>query len=270
MRYINRKKISLVFSFALFVGTLCAQTPKEEANRLETTIMKGKKILIVYGGWEGHSPKEFVAKIKPWLEEEGATVTLSDSVGIYTDVEFLKSQDLIIQAWTMGEITKAERKGLLTAIKSGVGYAGCHGGTGDSFRKTVEISYLVGGRWVAHPGGQVDFTVNITDKEDEITRGLSDFDVHSEQYYLMVDPNNKVLATTTFNGEANEWIEGAVMPVIWKKHFGKGRVFYYSVGHNMEEYDIPESWTIVQRGFRWASEGKVQPVEDLLRPVYKK
>lgn len=123
---------------------------------------------------------------------------------------------------------------------------------------------------MAHPGGQIDYTVEITDKEDEITRGLEDFDIHSEQYYLIVDPNIKVLATTTFSGEADEWIAGSVIPVVWKKYFGEGRVFYYSVGHNMEEYDIPESWTIVKRGFRWASEGKVKPFEDWLRPVYKK
>lgn len=266
MKYINR--INVLLLFALLIFTSCTQSIQD--SPLDASLMKGKKILIVYGGWEGHSPKEFVEKIQPWLEEEGAIITLSDSLSIYADVEFLKTQDLIIQAWTAGEISRPERDGLLTAVKSGVGYAGCHGGTGDSFRETVEIPYLVGGKWVAHPGGQIDFTVNITDKEDDITMGLTDFDVHSEQYYLVVDPNNKVLATSTFSGEADPWIEGAVIPVIWKKYFGEGRVFYYSIGHNMEEFDIPQSWSIMQRGFRWASEGKVQPVEDWLRPVYKK
>jgi type 1 glutamine amidotransferase len=261
-------KINFLLLSALLLLTSCTQTPK--VSSLDAPLMNGKKILVVYGGWKGHSPKEFVQKIQPWLEEEGATVTLSDSLGIYADVDFLKTQDLIIQTWTGGEISKSQRDGLLTAVKSGVGYAGCHGGTGDSFPKTSKIPYLVGGKWVAHPGGKVDFTVNISDKEDDITMGLSDFDVHSEQYYMVVDPNNKVLATTTFSGEADPWIKGAVMPVIWKKYFGAGRVFYYSLGHNMEEFDILQSWSIMQRGFRWASEGKLQPTEDCLRPVYKK
>ena len=78
------------------------------------------------------------------------------------------------------------------------------------------------------------------------------------------------MATTTFSGDTHEWIDGAVIPVVWKKYFGKGRVFYYSVGHDMKEYDIPESWSILQRGFRWSSEGKSQAVEDWLRPVYGK
>lgn len=270
MKHINRTKINLAFLLSYFILMIGFQSLSAQENKLDAPLMKGKNILIVYGGWPGHSPKEFVAKIQPWLEAEGAHVTLSDSLGIYTNVEFLKSQDLIIQSWTMGEITKPQRDGLLTAVKSGVGFAGCHGGTGDSFRKTVEFQYLVGCHWVAHPGGQIDYAVEMTDEKDDITKGLSDFNVHSEQYYILVDPNIKVLATTTFTGDTDQWINGAVIPVIWKKYFDKGRVFYYSVGHDMKEYDIPESWTIVQRGFRWASESKYQAAEDWLRPVYQK
>jgi len=269
MKYTFRRKLSFAFLISIFMLTQSLQTLSAKGNELDAPLMKGKNILIVYGGWPGHSPKEFVEKMQPWLEAEGAHVTLSDSLSIYTDVEFLKSQDLIIQAWTMGEITKPQRDGLLSAVKSGVGFAGCHGGTGDSFRNTVEFQYLVGCQWVAHPGGQIDYTVEISKEKDDVTKGLADFKVHSEQYYVLVDPNIKVLATTTFNGDTDEWIDGAVIPVAWKKYFAKGRVFYYSVGHNMNDYDIPESWSIVQRGFRWASESKYQPVEDWLRPVYK-
>ncbi len=270
MKFTKRRNITLILLSALFLFAQCTQKKVESENSLDKPLMKGKNILMVYGGWQGHSPTGFVEKIKPWLEAEGAHVTLSDSLGIYADAEFLKSQDLIIQAWTMGEITKEQKNGLLSAVKSGVGFAGCHGGIGDSFRSTVEFQYLVGCHWVAHPGGKIDYTVEITDEKDDVTKDLANFDVHSEQYYVLVDPNVKVLATTTFSGKADEWIDGAVIPVAWKKYFGKGRVFYFSVGHDMKEYDIPESLAILQRGFRWASESKIQPVEDWLRPVYKK
>ena len=76
--------------------------------------------------------------------------------------------------------------------------------------------------------------------------------MHSEQYYMHVDPGNEVLATTTFSGEYHPWIEGTVMPVVWKRRYGDARVFYASVGHVAKDFDVPEARQIVQRGMLWA------------------
>jgi type 1 glutamine amidotransferase len=65
--------------------------------------------------------------------------------------------------------------------------------------------------------GFIDYRVNITDHKDPVTAGLSDFNMHSEQYYMHVDPNVKVLATTTFSDKYASWIGGNVNPVAWKK-----------------------------------------------------
>ena len=129
----------------------------------------------------------------------------------------------------MGTITDKQQNGLLEAVKSGVGIAGWHGGLGDSFRNNVEYQFMVDGQWVVHPGGVIDYEVNITDHNDPVTSGLKDFKMHSEQYYMHIDPSNKVLATTTFDDKILPWIKGCVMPVVWKRMYGEGRVFYYPV-----------------------------------------
>jgi type 1 glutamine amidotransferase len=77
--------------------------------------------------------------------------------------------------------------------------------------------------------------------------------MHSEQYFMHVDPGIKVLATTTFSGKYAPWIEGTVMPVVWKKMYGKGRVFYTSLGHVAKDWEVPEARTIMKRGMIWAS-----------------
>ncbi len=132
----------------------------------------------------------------------------------------------------------------------------------DSFRMSTDYQFMVGGQWVAHPGGFIDYEVNILDTGDPITAGLGDFMLHTEQYYMHVDPNNKVLATTTFKGDQPvggrspydcPWIEGTVMPVVWKRTWGKGRVFYSSIGHKIEDLVVPEANTIIKRGMLWAS-----------------
>lgn len=90
-----------------------------------------------------------------------------------------------------------------------------------------------------------------------------------EQYFMHIDPNVKVLATTTFTGEHNNWIDGAVMPVVWKKSFGKGRVFYSSLGHVAKDFEVPEALEIMKRGIRWAAESKEKGPEAWVNPAYK-
>ena len=209
--------------------------------------------LIVYGGWDGHEPKQVSALWAEILGGEGFEVQLSDTLDAYLDADALSALSLIVPVWTMGTITKEQEAGLLKAVADGVGIAGWHGPMADSFRNNTEYQFMVGGQWVAHPGGIIDYTVNITNHDDPITAGIADFAMHSEQYYMHVDPSNEVLATTTFGGQYAPWIEGTVMPVVWKRRWNQGRVFYSSLGHVTADFDVPEAREIMRRGMLWAS-----------------
>lgn len=256
----------MLILFTVFFIVSCGV--KNESEGPEPSL-KDKKVLFVWGGWPGHEPEQCRDILVPWMEEEGALVTISDSLGIYTDSAFMSSLDLIVQIWTMGKISGPQQKGLLHAVKSGIGIAGWHGGLGDAFRNNTEYQFMVGGQWVAHPGGVIDYTVDIVDTEDYVTRGLNTtFAMHSEQYYMHVDPAVKVLATTTFVADHAPWTKGSVMPIAWKKTYGKGRVFYNSLGHVASDFDVPEALEIMKRGIRWASESKYEEKEEWVSPVY--
>ena len=212
-----------------------------------------KKAVIVWGGWEGHEPRQCVDIFAPILTGEGYEVTVSDDLDTYKDQDLMLAQDLIVPTWTMGAIAGDQEKGLLDAIAAGVGVAGWHGCMGDSFRNNTNYQFMVGGQWVAHPDNIIDYTVNII-ADDPIVVGLDDFAMHSEQYYMHTDPGNEVLATTTFEGrESAPWINGTVMPVVWKRQWGEGRVFYSSLGHVAKDFDVPEAREIQRRGMLWAS-----------------
>jgi uncharacterized protein len=212
-----------------------------------------KSVLMVWGGWDGHEPKQCVDIFAPWLVEQGYQVDISDTLNVYLDAAKMSSFNLIVQVVTMSTITPEQEKGLLGAIASGVGFAGWHGGAGDSFRQNTEYQFMVGGQWVAHPGGVIDYEVNITNHDDPITAGLADFKMHSEQYYMHIDPSNEVLATTTFGSDYAPWIAGCVMPVVWKRRWGAGKVFYCSLGHVAKDFEVVEARTLVQRGMIWAT-----------------
>lgn len=213
-----------------------------------------RKALINWGGWEGHQPDRCAEIFRKVLEAEGFEVRVVNDLNVYADRDYMNSLSLIVPIWTMSQITREQETGLLQAVKSGVGIAGWHGGMCDSFRLNTQYQFMTGGQWVAHPDNIVDYTVNIINKTDPITRGIPDFRMHSEQYYLHTDPGNEVLATTTFgdNQEA-PWVKGTVMPVVWKKRWGQGRVFYSSLGHVAADFDVPEAKEIQRRGMLWAA-----------------
>jgi hypothetical protein len=206
-----------------------------------------KKALIVQGGWLGHQPAEVADLLATALRKRNFEVEISDTLDSFKDSTKLKAWELIVPIWTMGTIAKEQLTPLLEAVKSGVGIGGVHGGMADAFRNETEYQFMVGGQWVAHPGGDgVEYEVHIVDHTHPITAGLADFTVKSEQYYMHVDPAITVLATTHF-GET-------VMPVTWITRYGKGRVFYCSLGHQANIVAMPPVLEMVTRGLLWAAE----------------
>jgi len=205
------------------------------------------KALITYGGWNGHEPGPVSEIFEGELKRHGFDVIRTDTLDALLEADVMTDLDLIVPHWTMSQISGEQWKALSEAVRSGVGIAGQHGGMGDAFRQNTDYQFMVGGQWVAHPDGIIDYRVHIVDHADPITAGLHHFDMHSEQYYMHVDPANHVLATTTFE------FNGATVPVAWKKMWGRGRVFYSSLGHVAADFDVPEALAIQTRGMLWAA-----------------
>lgn len=214
-----------------------------------------KKALIFYGGWEGHTPKETAHVFKEILEQEGFEVTLSDTLDCLNDYDAIKDYDLFVPQWTMGTISNQQCSNICRAVAEGAGIAGCHGGMCDSFRENVEWQFMTGAQWVAHPGGdQITYEVNMK-RGNSFTEGLEDFKVKSEQYYVHVDPAAMVYATTTFPiyGGPYETNGKVDVPVVITKTWGKGKVFYNSLGHTYEIFNIYQAKELMRRGFLWAA-----------------
>ncbi len=208
----------------------------------------GTKTLIVHGGWDGHTPKECADLWCGILEKNECEIIIKDTLEAYTDEKLMSEIELIIPMWTMGEISQDQEKALLDTVKNGTGIAGFHGGMCDSFRNNTDYQWMTGGQWVAHPGGCIPhYDVSIIDTNHWITRGLNNFTMKdTEQYYLHVDPSNHLLAETTFQN-------GCVMPVAWTREWGKGRVFYTSIGHTYKDFEIDAARELTLRGMLWAA-----------------
>ena len=182
------------------------------------------------------------------LRRNDVHVTIADTLDAFKDPSLMAGLDLIVPIWTMGHIESDQLEPLLNAVRNGCGIAGVHGGMGDAFRDQTEYQFMCGGQWVAHPGGIVTYSVHIVDPWHPLTAGIEDFEITSEQYYMHVDPGNIVLATTNFGH--------TVMPVIWIKSYGAGRVYYCSVGHVAADVRMPQVLELVTRGMLWAAKAR--------------
>lgn len=222
---------------------------------------KKKSALIVWGGWEGHTPESCAGVFADWMNTIGFRVVVSDSLEILSNKRRMGGFDVVVPVWTMGKLSGEQWAGLQHAVMRGTGVAGFHGGMCDAFREHSEYQFMTGGQFVAHPGGIIRYKVRITDVTDPVTRGLKDFQVKSEQYYMHVDPSNRVLATTRFSGKHGDapWVKGAVMPVVWKRTYGPARIFYSALGHEAGEFNVPETFEIQKRGILWAAGLPVKP-----------
>jgi type 1 glutamine amidotransferase len=218
-----------------------------------------KKALIFWGGWDGHEPELIAKRFAGILEANGFSVELSNNLDCLADLAALEDLDLLAPVWTMGALTRELATNVSEAVAAGVGLAGCHGGMCDAFRENVLWQFITGGNWVSHPGGDgVEYAVNILNTSSPLTEGIADFTVRSEHYYLHVDPAVEVLATTPFpNVRWYHSANGAVqMPAAWTKRWGHGRVFYNSLGHHNDVFDVPGARELMTRGLLWAAEGR--------------
>jgi type 1 glutamine amidotransferase len=215
-----------------------------------------RRALVVRGGWEGHVPVEATDLFIPALSERGFAIDISESLSVYADPHALSAYDLIVQCWSIGTITDAESAGLRAAVRAGVGFAGWHGGVLATFAGDVSYQRMVGGVFTFHRPEFVDYRVRPTaaGREHPVTRDIGDFDVHSEQYWLLTDAYSEVLATTVYQPYPDsEFGEPVEMPVVWTRSWGSGRVFVSAIGHRLADLTAPEVFQLTLRGLEWAA-----------------
>lgn len=215
-----------------------------------------RRALVVRGGWEGHTPEAVTDEFLGFLAGEGFDVEVEDSLEVYADAEYMASLSLVIQSWTQGDILADEFRGLRDAIGNGVGFAGWHGGVLDAFRQTAEFGQMVGGVFAAHPHGMVPHLVSVTQagQDHPITAGLGDFELTTEQYWVLCDSLSTVLATADIAPRAGDlWPEPYRSPVAWTRQWGQGRIFISTLGHSVAELRVPQVRTLTERGLRWAA-----------------
>lgn len=228
-----------------------------------------RSALVMRGGWDGHQPVETTDSFLPFLAAEGYDVRVEDATAVYADTAYMAQVDVIVQTNTMNTIDGAELRGLIAAVMNGTGLAGWHGGIADSYRNSADYLQLIGGQFASHPAKAapdalpgdgtdcfIPHTVDIVPERADhpIVAGIDSFSLTTEQYWVLSDEYNDVLATTTIAArEFDAWHRPVICPAVWTRLWGRGRVFVSTPGHNLGVVEDPRVRTIIERGILWAS-----------------
>ena len=203
------------------------------------------KVLLLLGG-EIHDWKGVGDSVQKTLQASDLfEITRVENDLSYFTAEKLSAFNVVVFYWTLGTLTTEQRTGLLETVAAGkTHFVTFHSGA-DSFRGDPAYSAFVGGHFVGHPAYR-QFEVSFTPVDHPITKGLEDrFFQTDEQYLLDYDPRVTVLAQGIHRG--------SLMPSIWVKKWGEGRVFYTGMGHDPKACEADMFKKIITRATAWAA-----------------
>lgn len=221
-----------------------------------SAIPTGERILAELAQKSGAFTVEFVRQpeIVQGQGAGGSSVTGSAQAGTNAlkaaleklSLENLKHYDAVIFNNTTGELPLPDKTAFLDWIAAGHGFVGIHAAT-DTFRghKPLDLYVqMVGAEFASH-GPQVAVEVINQDPAHPACRHLPrTWRVFDEIYLFNGFDSNKVHCLLGLDNQPNTKQPG-YYPVAWCKQYGKGRVFYTSLGHREDVWD--PQW---QRGGR--------------------
>jgi uncharacterized protein len=153
-----------------------------------------------------------------------------------------------------GQFTTAQQQALADAVAAGKGLVGVHctnvlGWRGDGLDPADRPMFdLLGNRYLSHGPGHHEgrHTVEIV-AEHPVTEGVTDFELFDEYYeFELADGKIEILAQ-------RHRADGAVIPVMYAREAGAGRVIYLALGHDMRAWGEPMFRRLVRQALTWAA-----------------
>lgn len=157
-----------------------------------------------------------------------------------------------------GQFTTGQQEALAAAVAGGKGMVSVHcsnilrwqkGERGDGLDPADRPLFeLLGNRYLSHGPGHHEgrHTIEIV-ADHPVTAGLADFELFDEYYeFELADQKITVLAQ-------RHRADGVVIPVMYAREVGAGRVVYLALGHDMRAWGEPPFRALVRQALAWAS-----------------
>jgi len=174
------------------------------------------------------------------------------------------------------------KKNLLRFVSSGKGIVGIHAGT-DCFYQWPEFGEMMGGYFQGHPWNENVFLKN-EDPDNPVSAAFAgnDFEI-ADEIYQFKDPYSRknLRVLLSLDTTKTDMTKGGIrrvdndFAVSWVRSYGKGRVFYCSLGHRGEIFWNPVILQHYLDGIQFAmgdidaqTTPSAQPAEDGWRQLF--
>jgi type 1 glutamine amidotransferase len=242
-----------------------------------------KKRLLIVGEEKGYR-HESVSHAMATIERLGRDSGLWDT-WIRTDTEALTKQKLEYNAKTLNdfdavlfytggtlEMTPQQKADFISFVHDdGKGFIGIHSAA-ITFTQWPEYGDMIGGYYDEHPWGTFDAPVVV---EDPNFPGMQLFPpafvIHDEIYQMKNYSRDKVRVLMHLDAGKLDLTNKNVhradrdFAVTWAKMYGKGRVYYTTLGHPSETWDRPDMQRMIMEGIKWAL--KLEDADVSSRPL---
>lgn len=210
----------------------------------------GSKIMIDAASEQLNIQADFVRMDNPpegFPKAEKATIP--SNIAVLEDPDLAKKYDLIFaynqSAWT--KITDRQIEGLLSFVRNGGALVAIHSAT-ETFQANPEYVRMLGGSFVKHEPYREMHILRI-EGDHPILDGITSFAIPDEFYYHdQCDLEDKHVLLVCQSPD-----DQRVHPIAWTKMYGKGRVFFTSLGHSVESCSNASHLRIVTQGIAWAA-----------------
>ncbi len=173
--------------------------------------------------------------------------------------EALKKYDGVIFANTTGELPLPDKQAFLDSIRAGTAFIGMHSAS-DTFRGKAGVDpyiEMLGGEFKGH-GDQAGVECLVADAEHPATKHLKagklqSYCIEQEEIYLLTNFDaGKVHELLYLDKHPNNKKDTGHFPIAWCKQYGRGNVFYTSLGHREDVWENQRYQAHVLGGIKWA------------------
>ena len=198
------------------------------------------RVLLLIGGHPSHAQPQHYAALAGLLGGEARVdLRMTDNLDVLNPVA-LAECDVIANYTSWLEPSDSQVRALIGAIEAGHGFLGLHAATATFWNSPAYLSML-GAKFARHDPYR-RFRVHIDNRAHPITVGVDDFEVEDELYELEGDLSGaQILASA----------EGH--PLLYVRQFGRGRVHYNALGHDVAALGHPSYRRLVLQGLAWVA-----------------
>ncbi len=278
---LNRFVLPTVFC-ALFVAPACAQDDAKKSAAAAPTTQRAQKRVLVFNRADGFKHKSIPTSAAVFKELDATSevfeFVVTDDV-THFDKDKLNTYNAVVFCLTTGEYKPNDPKNpgkpsfsdehkaaLLEFVQSGRGaLVGIHSAT-DTFYDWPKFGEMLGGYFDGHPWNEKD-TVTIKNEQpgnpitlpfgkdpfelmEEIYQFKEPYSRERQQVLLSIDTDKTDMSKKGIKRADKDFA------VAWTKSYGKGRVFYTSLGHNDAVWKDPRFQAHVMAGLMWATKAE--------------